>query len=377
MAKKSKTPAPPRPVQSPKRRVQPKNDRRRRWYLIAGGALLLVLILGLGSFLIGGDDDAREALQRAGCTREAFPSQGARHVTEVPEGFEYNSTPATSGPHEPNPLAPAVWGTYDAPVPQLKLIHNLEHGGVVVQYGPEVPTATVEQILTWYREDPNGLVVSQLPEDLLEAEPDAHRPRDPHGLDVSADLSRASTRRRFRASSTSTGGMDLRPSRSRRSHPALSRLAEPGWRNGRRRGLKILVARASVGSTPTPGTSGPDRQNAWSTARVLLIAAVLAAFLFVPSPWGLVLVVAAAALEVAETVFWIRFSRRRRIQVGAETLLGAEAVVTQPCRPLGQVRLGGELWQARCEAGAVAGLSVRVIGRDDLVLLVEPLDAGK
>jgi membrane-bound serine protease (ClpP class) len=110
---------------------------------------------------------------------------------------------------------------------------------------------------------------------------------------------------------------------------------------------------------------------------VLLIAAILVAFLFVPSPWGLVLVVAAAALEVAEAVFWIRFSRRRRIQVGAETLVGAEAVVTEPCRPSGQVRLHGELWQARCDAGADVGQRVRVVDRNDLVLIVEPLGNEK
>jgi hypothetical protein len=140
-------------------------------YLIAGGALLVLLLAGIGSFVVGRGDDKREALAAAGCTRQALPSQGARHVTEVPKGFEYNSTPATSGPHEPTPQAPAVWGIYDEPVPQLKLIHNLEHGGVVIQYGPEVPQATVDQILAWYREDPNALVVAPLPEELLEAEP--------------------------------------------------------------------------------------------------------------------------------------------------------------------------------------------------------------
>jgi Protein of unknown function (DUF3105) len=139
-------------------------------YLIAGGALLVLLLAGIGSFLAGRGGGPREALAAAGCTREVFPSQGARHVTKQPKDFEYNSTPATSGPHEPTPLAPAVWGVYDDPVPQLKLIHNLEHGGVVVQYGPEVPPATVEAILAWYREDPNGLLVAPLPDALIEAD---------------------------------------------------------------------------------------------------------------------------------------------------------------------------------------------------------------
>jgi hypothetical protein len=137
-------------------------------YLIAGGATLVILLAGISSFVVGRGDGAAEALAAAGCTRETFTAQGRNHVTKLPGDFEYNSTPATSGPHQPQPLAPAVWGTYDDPVPQVKLVHNLEHGGVVVQYGPDVPETTVEEILAWYREDPNGLVVAPLPPQLVE-----------------------------------------------------------------------------------------------------------------------------------------------------------------------------------------------------------------
>ena len=105
---------------------------------------------------------------------------------------------------------------------------------------------------------------------------------------------------------------------------------------------------------------------------MLFVGAVLLALFVVPAPWGLVLVAASAVVEVAETYFWIRFSRRRRIQAGAETLIGARAVVASPCRPAGQVRVQGELWRARCEAGAEAGETVRIVGREGLTLLVEP-----
>jgi membrane protein implicated in regulation of membrane protease activity len=46
------------------------------------------------------------------------------------------------------------------------------------------------------------------------------------------------------------------------------------------------------------------------------------------------------------------------------------------CQPRGQVRIGGEIWEARCAAGAVEGDAVRVVDRDDLTLIVEPLDPG-
>ena len=105
---------------------------------------------------------------------------------------------------------------------------------------------------------------------------------------------------------------------------------------------------------------------------MLFVGAVLLAIFVAPAPWGLVLVAASAVVEVGETYFWIRFSRRRRIQAGAETLIGARAVVVSPCRPAGQVRVQGELWRARCEPGAEPGETVRIVGREGLTLLVEP-----
>jgi membrane protein implicated in regulation of membrane protease activity len=105
---------------------------------------------------------------------------------------------------------------------------------------------------------------------------------------------------------------------------------------------------------------------------LLFFGAVLLAIFVLPEPWGLVLVGVAAVVEIAETFFWIRLSQRWRIRAGAETLIGARARVTAPCRPTGQVRVAGELWRARCEDGAEAGSTVRIVGRDGLTLLVEP-----
>jgi membrane protein implicated in regulation of membrane protease activity len=105
---------------------------------------------------------------------------------------------------------------------------------------------------------------------------------------------------------------------------------------------------------------------------MLFLGAILLAIFVVPEPWGLVLVAVAAVLEIGESFLWIRYSQRRRIQAGAETLLGARAHVVTACAPLGQVRVQGELWSARCEGGAEPGSSVRVVGRDGLTLLVEP-----
>jgi membrane-bound serine protease (ClpP class) len=105
---------------------------------------------------------------------------------------------------------------------------------------------------------------------------------------------------------------------------------------------------------------------------MVLIAAILLAVFVLPFGWGVAAVAGAAALEVVEIFFWIWLSKRYSIQVGAETLVGARALVVTPCRPVGQVRVQGELWQARCREGANPGETVRVVELDGLTLVVEP-----
>jgi membrane protein implicated in regulation of membrane protease activity len=106
---------------------------------------------------------------------------------------------------------------------------------------------------------------------------------------------------------------------------------------------------------------------------MILVGSILLVVLdVVPlTPWGAPLIAAAAAVEVSQSLFWIWHSKRRRADVGAETLIGRTTDVVRACRPLGYVRLDGELWQARCEEEAEAGDPVRVVGLDGLTLLVE------
>jgi membrane-bound serine protease (ClpP class) len=105
---------------------------------------------------------------------------------------------------------------------------------------------------------------------------------------------------------------------------------------------------------------------------VILVGSILLVVLgVVPMPWGLALIVGAAIVEVAESLFWIWLSKRRRAAVGAEALVGETARVERACRPVGQVRLHGERWQARCEEGADEGEDVRITGLNGLTLIVE------
>jgi membrane-bound serine protease (ClpP class) len=102
-----------------------------------------------------------------------------------------------------------------------------------------------------------------------------------------------------------------------------------------------------------------------------LVASIVIALTVVPSPWQIPVVVAGLAWETAEAFWWIRWSQRRRARVGVEAILGERAVVTEACRPEGQVKIKGELWRARCEAFADVGDEVIVRGLDGLTLIVD------
>jgi membrane-bound ClpP family serine protease len=105
---------------------------------------------------------------------------------------------------------------------------------------------------------------------------------------------------------------------------------------------------------------------------ILLIGIGLAIFV-VPDGWGIPVVGLAAVLEVFETFGTWRWSRRGRAKTGPETLIGGSGRAITDCRPEGLVRVRGEDWRARCEEGVSAGHAIRVVGRDQLTLLVEPL----
>ena len=139
--------------------------RRRQLYMFAGsGVVLLVAVLAI-VFLVGGggNDDERATLEAAGYTLQSFPalSNKSDHsdVPTLETKPKWNSSPPTSGPHYG---VPAVWGSYDEQVPLVQSVHNLEHGGVVIHYGPDVPSSEVDKIRAWYEEDPNGLIISPL-----------------------------------------------------------------------------------------------------------------------------------------------------------------------------------------------------------------------
>lgn len=100
---------------------------------------------------------------------------------------------------------------------------------------------------------------------------------------------------------------------------------------------------------------------------MLLLGGILLAVFVLPSPWGLVAVVAGGLIDVAESLAFLKWSRRRKSEVGAEALIGRTGVVATPT----QVRVAGELWEARAGRRLVLGEEVTVRAIEGLTLVVD------
>jgi hypothetical protein len=120
-----------------------------------GGRGPNLILLGLGGFLAIGAVAVLVALLVGGgscgadCgTRQ--PDEGRTHIAtgQMPT---YRSVPATSGPHwNAAGVAPINWGIYPSPVMEPAVVHNLEHGGLVIWYQPSKLDAAGVKALTDY-----------------------------------------------------------------------------------------------------------------------------------------------------------------------------------------------------------------------------------
>jgi hypothetical protein len=94
--------------------------------VLLGSVLVAAVAIGYSAY--------RATADRPG---QQLPDQGNRHIsTGTPLLEPYNSDPPTSGPHLPD-LAP--WGVHTRPIQRELQVHNLEDGGVLVQYSCECP----------------------------------------------------------------------------------------------------------------------------------------------------------------------------------------------------------------------------------------------
>lgn len=135
-----------REAERQRREAAARRGRTRRYSIYAVVAVLIVLggALAAGPLLSSIGGVAAQGTQ--------FPNQGQQHINPGQPHEPYNSNPPTSGPHYPDP---ARWGVYDNTLPDETVVHNLEHGGIVIAYNcpdgcPEL-VSQLKQLVGEYR----------------------------------------------------------------------------------------------------------------------------------------------------------------------------------------------------------------------------------
>jgi hypothetical protein len=75
------------------------------------------------------------------------------HSSHIP----YNSVPPTSGPHVPWVLAP---GIYEEDIPEELQPHPLEHGHILIQYAPSLPSDEIGELERFVAKYPRDVIVA-------------------------------------------------------------------------------------------------------------------------------------------------------------------------------------------------------------------------
>jgi hypothetical protein len=150
-----------------------RDQRRRMVGYGVGGALALAALVAVGVVLLGGGgggshkatasvlpdggkvppsqiSDLKSAAKAAGCELKSFKATSRNHVTNIHQKIHYSSNPPTSGEHYQFPADDGAYGT-SPPVDQL--VHNLEHGRIIIWFKPTLPKSVRANLKAFFDED--------------------------------------------------------------------------------------------------------------------------------------------------------------------------------------------------------------------------------
>lgn len=133
-------------------------------------------------------------------------------------------------------------------------------------------------------------------------------------------------------------------------------------------GIGFMVAEAFM---PSFGALGIGGLIAFVVGSIILFDTEVGDF---GVAWPLIAGVAVASAAFFIGVVYLALkARRRQVVSGAEELVGATGEALEEFTDMGRVRVHSEEWQARTHLLLKRGQKIRVIGRDGLLLTVEPL----
>jgi hypothetical protein len=142
-----------------------RKQRQQRTLWIGGGIAAAVIVIALlvvasGALNAPAPQVAQAANGSATCSAvQTFAEQSRDHISPGQPHPPYNSNPPTSGWHWANPQD---WGIYTAQQFQEQLVHNLEHGGIVIQYNG-LSAADVQRLTDFVKRDAYHLILAPYP----------------------------------------------------------------------------------------------------------------------------------------------------------------------------------------------------------------------
>ena len=115
---------------------------------------VIILALGamIGLFILGNKNDATTTPGQQ-LLGDKHADLGQKHIAINEAHDPYNSNLPSSGPHY---IKPATWGIQDKTVVDEVLVHNEEHGGIVIAYKPELPPAEVAKLMSIFAKLPQS-----------------------------------------------------------------------------------------------------------------------------------------------------------------------------------------------------------------------------
>ena len=152
-----------RRLEEERRKAERRREAVRRNLVTIGVAVLVAVLVAVAIVYQKNEErsasgDIGVSIAEANCTDVERPDdQGRAHIDIGTPHEPYSSDPPTSGPHYEVPASP---GFYPDPLPPEQLVHNMEHGQIILWYKPDLAEESRVDIEDLVRADSSATVAT-------------------------------------------------------------------------------------------------------------------------------------------------------------------------------------------------------------------------